>query len=190
MPDIFTQTEIAKHKDLLSEIKRSGPKYGEALAELYKIYCPVIRGRVRRVSRRLNPILDDIVQDVMLRVVERSNTYDPRYNANSWIMRITRNLCIDLMRREKVREVEELPLLTQEGPEVTEQLHVIELQKAVRREVGKLPKPKRRAVELFYFDGMNLPSIKAATGLKNGTISNATHVARETLRQTDLGKYL
>lgn len=190
MPDIFTKTEIAKHKELLSEIKRSGPKSSEALAELYKTFYPIIRGRVRSVSYKLNPILDDIVQDVMLRVVERSCTYDPRYNANSWIMRITRNLCIDLMRREKVREVEELPLLTQEGPEVTEQLHVIELQKAVRREVGKLPKPKRRAVELFYFDGMNLPSIKAATGLKSGTISNATHVARETLRQTDLGKYL
>lgn len=46
---------------------------------------------------------EDIFQEVFLRVIKHKNTYRHHARFTTWIMTITRNLCIDTLRKKKIR---------------------------------------------------------------------------------------
>jgi len=42
---------------------------------------------------------EDLFQETWIRVLERGSQYDPRYKFEAWLLRVSRNLAIDAMRR-------------------------------------------------------------------------------------------
>lgn len=61
--------------------------------------------------------VEDLAQDVFLRVFEKLDTYDPDRPLKAWVGRITANLCIDELRRRKRDRTLNLSDLEIEGQE-------------------------------------------------------------------------
>lgn len=187
---MFTENQKAQHRAMMEKLSVSPDT--QALESLYVTFAPIIRNRAKRAAK-LRGIVDDIVHEVILKMVERAKTYRSPQPVENWVTRITHNLCVDMLRRERVRASVSVSACLDvpspaEGAERAASRR--EVNAAIRAEVDNLPPSKKRAVELFYFEELDLPSIKTKTGLKPGTVSNATHVAREALRKTRLSKYL
>ncbi|GAB4140853.1 MAG: RNA polymerase sigma factor [Patescibacteria group bacterium] len=56
---------------------------------------------VRRISGFSNEEIEDIVQEIFLKVYENLNNFDPKLKFSSWIYRIARNQTIDESRKKK-----------------------------------------------------------------------------------------
>lgn len=102
---------------------------------------------------------EEAVQETFVRLWRRAGQYDSsRAGVGSWILSITRNLCIDEIRRRR-RRVPELPTLegalevaSHERTDLEAERRVIGAQ--VREALGTLTSEQRSAIELVYFHGL------------------------------------
>lgn len=102
---------------------------------------------------------EEAVQETFVRVWRSAKQYDPtRAGVLSWVLSITRNLCLDELRRRRRRSVE-VPEL-EGGPEhVARDRTDIEAERKilgeqVRGALQSLPGDQRSALELVYFHGL------------------------------------
>lgn len=71
-----------------------------SLDELYKRYAKKLYVFIEYSMRNRNP--EDVVHEVFLKVIESARQFNPKKASfQTWIFRITRNHCIDLLRREQ-----------------------------------------------------------------------------------------
>lgn len=101
----------------------------------------------------------EAVQETFVRVWRSAAQYDAaKAGVGGWVLSITRNLCIDELRRRR-RRVAEVPALEgafeRAGPERTD----MEAERAiigeqVRAALQSLSTEQRRAIELVYFHGL------------------------------------
>ncbi|MCL4675389.1 MAG: sigma-70 family RNA polymerase sigma factor, partial [Pararhodobacter sp.] len=84
-----------------------------AFAALFAHFAPRIKGFLMKSGAQAAQA-EDCVQDVMATVWRKAAMFDPtRANVSTWIFTIARNRRIDLLRRERRPEPEDLPW----GPE-------------------------------------------------------------------------
>src|SRR5687767_1147134 len=98
---------------------------------------------------------EDLTQDIFLRIFKALHTFDRRANFQTWLISISRNLCIDhyrSVRKERetmVRDVDAsqlMPASAERGPHA--QLEQSGLKDLLRRALGELPASLREAVVL------------------------------------------
>jgi RNA polymerase sigma-70 factor (ECF subfamily) len=102
---------------------------------------------------------EEAVQETFVRVWRSAGQYDSsKAGVASWILSITRNLCIDEIRRRR-RRVPELPTLdgalevaSHERTDLEAEREIICAQ--VRQALGTLTSDQRSAIELVYFHGL------------------------------------
>jgi RNA polymerase sigma-70 factor (ECF subfamily) len=141
---------------------------------------------------------EDVTQDVFVRLWEHMERIDLEKTA-TWLMRVTHNLCIDLIRK---RQISSKALNTIEGIESAYagggstvfrnpgvQLELSNLQKSLLDAMDALPSRTRSMLLLHYFEGMKYEAIGGLLGLKAGAVKTAVHRGRRLLRDTLLEKY-
>lgn len=119
---------------------------------------------------------EDIVQEVFMRLVKSGGGFRDDSHKKAWLIRVTINLCRDLNRFtafRKFQPLEEYPCVSTDG-----NLHRCELLELIR----KLPEARRNAIYLFYYEGMSIEEIAAATGKSTGTVGSDLYRARKQLR--------
>ncbi len=102
---------------------------------------------------------EEAVQETFVRVWRSAAQYDSaRAGVASWVLSITRNLCIDEIRRRR-RRVPELPTLdgtlevaSGERTDIEAEREIIGAQ--VRDALASLTSEQRSAIELVYFHGL------------------------------------
>ena len=147
---------LAEDFDLVAEISTGRE---EALGVLYDRYhrqCFSFGLRILGSEQDA----EEAVQETFVRVWRRATQYDSsRAGVGSWVLSITRNLCIDELRRRR-RRVPELPNLDGafEVPSTertdTEAERLI-IGAHVRGALSGLPSDQRSAIELVYFHGLS-----------------------------------
>lgn len=125
------------------------------------------------------------MQDVMATVWQKAHLFDPsRASVSTWVFTIARNRRIDILRRSRRPEPEDLPW----GPEPErDQADVLALQqesKKLGQVLKTLPDNQRELIEQAYFGDMSHGEIAKATGLPLGTIKSRIRLALEKLRQS------
>ena len=94
---------------------------------------------------------EDLTQDIFVRIFKALHTFDRRANFQTWLISISRNLCIDHYRsvrkeRETIaREVDAAtlsPTSRERGPDA--QLEQRDLKDLIGRALSALPEPLRR----------------------------------------------
>jgi len=129
---------------------------------------------------------EDVVQDVFLGFWQRPFTYiDERGAFGPWILRVTRNRSIDLIRkraRERSPGSDEAAALFEERivdpePEPGEQVWTQAVAHQVRAAMQQLNDAQRQVIELAYFAGMTQSEMADHLGIPLGTIKTRVRTA-------------
>jgi len=128
---------------------------------------------------------EDLTQDIFLKIFKALHTFDRRANFQTWLISISRNLCIDhyrSVRKERetmARDVDasELsPVSRERGPEG--QLEQIKLRQLIHLALGELPVALRQAVVLRDLQELSYQEIADQLGLPEGTVKSRINRGR------------
>jgi len=154
----------------------------QAFAELFTHFAPRIKGYLMKSGANAT-MAEECAQDVMTTLWRKAEQFDPtRASVATWVFTIARNRRIDMLRRDRRPEPEELPW----GPEPEpEQSQVLELQQESARlvqAIATLPPNQRSLIEQAYFGELTQAEIADITGLPLGTIKSRIRLALDRLR--------
>ena len=153
-----------------------------AFASLFEHFAPRIKGFLIKSGADATTA-EECAQDVMTTLWRKADQFDPtRASVSTWIFTIARNRRIDMLRRNRRPEPEELTW----GPEPEpEQSAVIEMQQESARlveAIAALPENQRKLIEQAYFGELTQAEISKITGLPLGTIKSRIRLALDRLR--------
>ena len=133
---------------------------------------------------------EDATQEVLLRIWERLDDV-PRKHTTAWIITVTRNLCIDYIRRRQ-RTVrffdveggedgsEEIPQAASDPAEEAEQN---EIQRHIEREIRTLPEPLRDVVILREIQDLKYEEIARILEIPLNSVKVYLYRGRRILRE-------
>ncbi|MBU1002981.1 MAG: sigma-70 family RNA polymerase sigma factor [Proteobacteria bacterium] len=123
----------------------------------------------------------DIAQETFLRVFTKAPNYTPGGSFRAWAMRISRNLCLDYVRKKKPLVVDQLP----ETPDQETPLHAAirqEASDALALAVRRLPESQRTALILRHNEGLRYDEIAQAMETTVSAVEALLVRARKGLR--------
>jgi RNA polymerase sigma-70 factor (ECF subfamily) len=145
-----------------------------------------------------NSDVEDIAQQVFIRVWKSARRYVPRAKFTTWLLKITRNLVFNELRRAKRRAQvplqsdpggEEIPLKDETNPAPDASLLEDELQRAIEEAIMQLPESQRMALVLRRYEQLSYEEIAEVLDLSVPAVKSVLFRARTELRSR-LSKYL
>ena len=141
-------------------------------------------------SVRDDALADDLTQEMFLRVFRKAHTFDPRYPARVWMLRIARNLVVDSSRRTKTRRgavsgLRETERVKRQGTPPGTPLRSLEnreLQSQIDGALDRLAEPFRSVFVLREIEGLSYEDIADVLDTSVKTVSSRLHRARQKLR--------
>jgi RNA polymerase sigma-70 factor (ECF subfamily) len=128
---------------------------------------------------------EDLAQDVFLKIFKALHTFDRRANFQTWLISISRNLCIDhyrSVRKERetmAREVDASQLTPPaRGRSPLGELEQLDLRQQIRDALALLPPALREAVVLRDLQEFSYQEIAARLGLPEGTVKSRINRGR------------
>jgi RNA polymerase sigma factor (sigma-70 family) len=172
-------------RNLIERCLKGDEKAFEALLTKYR--RSVFSICLRMVRNRM--AAEDIAQEVFVKIFSALSRYDPAYPFPSWLNRITSNLCIDYLRREKERTISldqpvggsdddlliQLPARTA-GPDRT--VESKEMMAILEEALALLPEHYRIIVVLRHQEQRSYEEISDTLGIPLGTVKARIHRAR------------
>jgi RNA polymerase sigma-70 factor (ECF subfamily) len=151
--------------------------------------------RIRRLAYRLlgwrgqAADLDDVVQDVFVRLLEKLGTFRGEANVATWLTRVTINRCRSLQRRQWVHERwKRLRGRVERSYEATAASDDDDVSVRVRAAVASLSQRDREVIVLFHLERRPTVEIAQMLGASTNAIDVRLHRARQRLKAllTDL----
>ena len=153
-----------------------------AFAELFQHFAPRIKAFLMKSGSDAT-LAEECAQEVMATLWHKAHLFDPsRATVATWVFTTARNRRIDVLRRQRRPEPEDLGW----GPEAEpDQGDVVALQQEtalLRDALTALPQAQRELIEKAYFGDLSHREIAAQTGLPLGTIKSRIRLALDRLR--------
>jgi RNA polymerase sigma-70 factor (ECF subfamily) len=133
-------------------------------------------------------LAEDLAQDVFLKIFKSLDTFDRRANFQTWLISVSRNLCIDHYRsvrkeRETIdRDVDANELSpTSHDPGPMAALEQRDRVLLLRRALVELPRTLRMAVVMRDIQEMSYQEIAVTLGLPEGTVKSRINRGRTEL---------
>jgi RNA polymerase sigma-70 factor (ECF subfamily) len=161
----------------------------EALEGLIKRYhIAVLRVCVSLIGSR---DVDDLVQDIFVKILRRIRTFEGRSTLFTWIYEITVNHCRDELRRRRRRRWFSLQAMPQETLEqittdqnsANDQIETDDLRQHLRHELNQLPSKYRELVVLRDLEGLGYEEIAKMTGIAMKLVKSRLYQARQILAE-------
>jgi RNA polymerase sigma-70 factor, ECF subfamily len=168
-----------------------------AFEQLIERHQALVAGTVARMLGS-NSDVEDIAQQVFIRVWKSARRYVPRAKFTTWLLKITRNLVFNELRRSKRHAhvplqsepgAEEIPLKDETNPAPDASLLETELQRAIEEAIIQLPESQRMALVLRRYEQLSYEQIAEVLDLSVPAVKSVLFRARTELR-TRLSKYL
>jgi RNA polymerase sigma-70 factor (ECF subfamily) len=165
----------------LALITRLSHKERSALTEFYERFQQPVFGYLYRFlgSREL---AEDVLQDVMLVVWQKADTFRGRGRVQNWVFGIAHHLAALALRRETSTAIE-VDLDLPDG-ELT--LEDDAIRKATAEEITAalthLTPVHREVLELAFYQDFSCKEIAAIVGIAEGTVKSRLSYARRTLK--------
>lgn len=98
---------------------------------------------------------EDVAQDVMLKVwTQRGNWQTGRARFSTWLYRVVTNRCLDLHRRPRTEDIDQVPESADSRPDAVDHIHRTEVTSLLDNAMGQLPEQQRIALILSYTDDL------------------------------------
>jgi len=162
-----------------------------AFEELIERHQSLVAGTVARMLGS-NSDVEDIAQQVFIRVWKSAGRYVARAKFTTWLLKITRNLVFNELRRSKRHAqvpiqtepgVEERPLEDEMAQAPDASLLEAELQQAIERAIMQLPESQRLALILRRYKEMSYEEIGEILDLSVPAVKSVLFRARTELRE-------
>jgi RNA polymerase sigma-70 factor (ECF subfamily) len=165
-----------------------------ALEELFDRHGSPVYGLARKIVSDAQ-LAEEVLQDAFLRVAREARAYRPSTaGVLPWLLRITRNAAIDIVRKRKRDR-------RAAGPEILESVAdertqgpldgvaLEEFSVEVKKALEELPDGPRKALDLAYFAGLTQSEIAATMNVPLGTAKTWVRSGLQSLREK-LGRFL
>lgn len=123
---------------------------------------------------------EDAVQDGFLRAYQALERFDPAQTFGAWLNRIVANAALDLARRRKVRNAEELSESIPDS--FRDPAEGGDLRERLKAALAQLPDRARSVIVLHDVEGFTHAEIGEMLGIPGGTARSDLHHARQRLR--------
>jgi RNA polymerase sigma factor (sigma-70 family) len=169
----------------------------QAFEQLIEKHQTLVAGTVARMLGSSSDV-EDIAQQVFIRVWKSARRYVPRAKFTTWLLKITRNLVFNELRRTKRRPhvplqpeqgVENAPFRDETNPAPDASLLESELQHAIEDAIQQLPETQRMALVLRRYEQLSYEQIAEVLDLSVPAVKSVLFRARTELRSR-LSKYL
>jgi RNA polymerase sigma-70 factor (ECF subfamily) len=125
----------------------------------------------------------DAAQESFLVALDRLDECRSPERFGGWLMTIVRNRSKNLVRRESLREMDELPFgVRSRMPTPDRTTETAELRAILREALDELPEVQRQVVLLHDLEGWKHREIAQRLDLPCGTVRSHLHFARKALR--------
>jgi len=169
----------------------------DAFEELVERHQRLVVGTVARMLGH-NSDVEDIAQQVFVRVWKSAKRYVPRAKFTTWLLKITRNLVFNEWRRQSRHphssvegdlERDERPYKDEQAPSPDASLLEKELQSALDAAIAQLPETQRLALVLRRYEELSYEEIAEVLDQSVPAVKSLLFRARAELR-TRLSRYL
>src|SRR5438128_11645486 len=168
-----------------------------AFEKLVERHQALVAGTVARMLSS-NSDVEDIAQQVFIRVWKSARRYVPRAKFTTWLLKITRNLVFNELRRTKRHA--HVPLQSEPGaedPPLKDETNLAqdasllesELQRTIEEAILQLPETQRMALVLRRYEQLSYEQIAEGLDLSVPAATSLLFRARSELRSR-LSKYL
>ncbi len=153
-----------------------------AFAALFRHFAPRVKAFLMK-SGAGAALAEECAQDVMATLWQKAHLFDPsRASVATWVYTIARNRRIDVLRKSRRAEPEDLDWGPEPEPDQAEVLEAQEETERLGRALASLPGPQRTLIERAYYGDLSHSEIAAETGLPLGTIKSRIRLALDKLR--------
>lgn len=156
---------------------------------------PLYNFALRQV--RIQQVAEDVVQETFVRVVQNAADFKHEARFTTWVYTITRNLCIDQLRKRALRKhpsLDESKGEEGDGPTLGEQTADprasvereatgTELKERIARAVDKLPDEQREVFLMREIANLPFKEIADITGVPENTVKSRMRYALERLQE-------
>jgi len=149
----------------------------EKFTALYRKHHGLVRSVIYRVVGPSH--VDDLVQEVFIKVWKGQSKFKGESDIQTWIYRISINVALDHIRKlQKMRKDVQLPdhLAAAESGGDPEKAEVI------RRALKDLTPEHRVVIVLFYFEDLSVAEMAEVLTVAEGTIKSRLHYAKEKMK--------
>jgi RNA polymerase sigma-70 factor, ECF subfamily len=162
-----------------------------AFEQLIERHQTLVAGTVARMLGG-NSDVEDIAQQVFIRVWKSAGRYVARAKFTTWLLKITRNLVFNEMRRAKRHphlpvqlepEAEEMPLKDEATATPDATLLQVELQAEIEKAIMLLPDTQRMALVLRRYEELSYEEIANVLDLSVPAVKSLLFRARTELRE-------
>ena len=165
-----------------------------AFEELYRTYHGRLTRFLQRLTRRRDAFVEELLNDTMLVVWKRADSYNGRSKVSTWIFAIAYRKALKAWRRvdDPIEDHEaEQHASADPGPE--QQLEQRQLSNVLGCALRELTPEHRAVIELTYFQGAGYSEIAQIVGCPVDTVKTRMFHARRRLRALltgELGDWL
>jgi RNA polymerase sigma-70 factor (ECF subfamily) len=166
LPDDTALTASAQNGDL------------DAFETLVRAYTPAVYAHALRFFADSH-VAEDVVQEVWIKVYRALDTYDGRARFSTWLYRVTRNTCLDLVRQGKRTPV---PVDALDPPPAPGDLaDAVALSASLERALLDVAQEDRDALSAVSVFGLTYAEAAESLGVPVGTVKSRVFRARRTL---------
>jgi RNA polymerase sigma-70 factor (ECF subfamily) len=124
---------------------------------------------------------EDAVQEAFLHAYRALHRFLPDQAFGAWLHRIVANAALDITRRRKVRDADELPESV--ASPFRDPAEASELRRRLQEALDTLPARQRAVIVLHDVEGFKHSEIGVTLGIPEGTARSDLHYARSHLRE-------
>lgn len=165
---------IEARDELTRLLQKSGRRDVRAFAELYRRTSAKLYGVCLRMLRERGEA-EDALQNVYMTLWRRADTFDAeRAAAMTWLIALTRNHCIDRLRRHREAPLDEDAALNLVDPEPgpSGQSEASEQRQRLERCMDTLAAQQKAAVRAAFYSGATYNELAARQGVPLATMKS------------------
>lgn len=127
----------------------------QAAQQLVRGHAHALYGLARRLLEGWESEADDVVQDAFLRLWQQAASWRPEARINTWLHRVTYNLCIDRLRCKKGVALDSIAEPEDPRQDLLQHHHRQEKAARIESALAALPKRQCAAITLVHHQGFS-----------------------------------
>jgi len=161
-------------------LKGNQDSFTELVGRYKKLVYSVVYNMIRDKEE-----VNDISQEVFLRIYRALGRYNPEYKFSTWSVKIATNYCLDVLRKKKIDSmpIDEAVGVSSDIDTPEEQYIKTERSNKIQQAIAELPEKYRLPLILFHQNGLSYDEMSKILSEPMTIIKNRLYRARLMLKE-------